>query len=53
DYKMQLATQLLRDTNQSITEIAEQCGYDYASHFCTAFKRRFGVSPNEERKKFK
>ncbi len=46
DYKMQLAEQLLRDTGKSITEIALQCGYDYPSHFCTAFKRKFGVSPN-------
>ncbi len=51
DYKMQIAEQLLQDSSKSISEIAEQCGYDYASHFSTAFKRRFGISPQEMRKK--
>ncbi len=47
EYKMRLAEQLLRDTSKTITEIALQCGYDYPSHFSTAFKRRFGVSPKD------
>ncbi len=50
DHKMHLAEQLLRDTKKSIAEIALQCGYNYASHFCTAFKRKFGVSPKNKRK---
>ncbi|MFJ1322916.1 helix-turn-helix domain-containing protein [Capnocytophaga canis] len=33
------------DTNKSISEIAEACGYDYVSHFSTAFKRKYHVSP--------
>lgn len=45
DYKMQLAKQLLLDTNKSISEIAETCGYDYVSHFSTAFKRKYNISP--------
>ncbi len=45
EYKMQLATQLLENTHKPIAEIAIQCGYEYLSHFCTAFKRRFGVTP--------
>ncbi len=51
DYKMQLAKNYLQDTKKPIAEIALQCGYNYPSHFCTAFKRKFGVSPNESRKK--
>lgn len=50
EYKMSLAKQLLQDTDKSIWEIAELCGYEYTSHFCTAFKRRFGVSPGSSRK---
>ncbi len=50
DHKMHLAKQLLRDTQKSIAEIALQCGYNYPSHFCTAFKRKFGVSPKNKRK---
>lgn len=49
EHKMQLAVQLLRNTNQTTSEIALQCGYEYPSHFCTAFKRKFGVSPLNKR----
>ena len=51
DYKMEVASKYLLDTNKSILEIASICGYEYASHFTTAFKRKFGVSPKEFRKK--
>ncbi len=51
DSKMSLAEKLLQNTQQSITEIALQCGYNYTSHFCTAFKRKFRVAPLEMRKK--
>ncbi len=49
DYKMKLAERLLRDTQEPISEIALQCGFEYPSHFSTAFKRRFGISPNKWR----
>ena len=45
DYKMNLAQQLLLHTDKSIGEIALQCGYEHLSHFSTAFKRKFGLSP--------
>ena len=45
DYKMQLAQQLLLYTDKPISEIAFQCGYEHLSHFSTAFKRKFGRSP--------
>ncbi len=51
EYKMQLAEQLLQNTQKNIIKIALQCGYEYPSHFSTAFKRKFGVSPKELRKK--
>ncbi|MGD8781961.1 MAG: AraC family transcriptional regulator [Ignavibacteria bacterium] len=49
DYKMDLANKLLLDTNMNILEIAHNCGYEYASHFTTAFKRKYGVTPKEFR----
>ncbi len=49
EYKMKLARHLLKNTRLSILKIASQCGYQYPSHFSTAFKRRFGVSPKEKR----
>lgn len=45
EYKMQMARKLLLDTDKTTSEIAQLCGYDYASHFCTAFRRKFGTSP--------
>ena len=50
DYKMNLAQQLLLHTDKSIGEIALQCGYEHLSHFSTAFKRKFGLSPQEMRR---
>ncbi len=49
DYKMKIAEHMLRNTQEPISEIALKCGFDYPSHFSTAFKRRFGVSPHKWR----
>ena len=49
DYRMDLAAQYLLDTNLPISEIGSRLGYDYQSHFCTAFKRKYGMSPIEYR----
>lgn len=51
DYKMELAQQLLLHTDKSISEIALTCGYDYISHFSTAFKKKFGRNAKEVRDK--
>ncbi len=45
EYKMNLAVQMLRNTSKTITEIGYLCGYNSPSHFCSAFKGHFGVSP--------
>lgn len=50
DYKMQLAKQYLLDTEKPISEVALLCGYEYVSHFSTAFKRKYGFSPLEMRR---
>jgi AraC family transcriptional activator of pyochelin receptor len=49
EYRMHIARKLLQETTLTIAEIAERSGYEYASHFTTAFKRKFGVSPVEYR----
>jgi AraC-like DNA-binding protein len=41
---------LLRETDQSIQAIAEECGYPEQTNFGTAFKKKYGVSPGEWRK---
>lgn len=51
EYKMELAQKLLLDTGKTILEIAFECGYDHASHFTTAFKRKYGMNPREYRSK--
>ncbi len=49
DYRMNLAAHYLLDTSLSINTIGIKLGYDHQSHFCTAFKRKYGVSPMEFR----
>ncbi len=50
-YRMQAATVLLRDTSESITEIASKMGYDNPSKFSEVFKKEYGALPSEFRKK--
>ncbi len=49
DCRMDLAAQYLLDTKLSIAEVGFLLGYDYQSHFCTAFRRKYGMSPSEYR----
>jgi len=45
------ARELLRDTNLSIAEIGEKTGYLNSSTFTTTFKKYYGISPSDYRKK--
>lgn len=47
--RMDHALRLLQSSDQSITQIAFDAGYEHASNFATAFKRAFGFSPREAR----
>jgi len=51
--RMDQAKHLLEKTERSITEIAFDVGYEYASNFTTAFKRRFGITPSVARDAFR
>lgn len=51
DYHMNIAIHYLLDTNKSIGEVAGLVGYEHQAHFCTAFKRKFNVTPSEYRLK--
>ena len=44
--KVALAKELLRETNKSITQIAEEAGYINISSFIAVFKRMEGVTPS-------
>ncbi|WP_263379304.1 helix-turn-helix domain-containing protein [Granulicella paludicola] len=45
DQRMGRAKQLLRETNWSMQEIAEQSGFGSAVNFVRAFRQRIGVTP--------
>lgn len=51
DHRIDLACQYLRDTRQSIQQVAQHCGYEFHSHFSSAFKRKTGISPLEYRRR--
>ena len=44
-WRMQVATQNLRNTNASLAQVAEAVGYDSEAAFSRAFKKAFGVAP--------
>lgn len=48
--KMQLAKSLLQETNLSVTQIAEKCGYTGPNGFFVAFKKYYGKTPNKLKK---
>lgn len=51
DLRLQTAKKLLSNTRDSITNVAEQCGFSGVYHFCRIFKQKTGCSPSEYAKK--
>lgn len=49
-YRMKQAAALLRQTQETIAEIANQVGYENQSKFATAFRDVFKIAPAEYRK---
>lgn len=47
--RLERARQLLRQSLRPVVEIAAICGFASASHFSTAYRRQFGVSPRDDR----
>tara|TARA_B100000287_G_C20527370_1_gene739430 strand:+ start:91 stop:957 length:867 start_codon:yes stop_codon:yes gene_type:complete len=45
DYKMELAKKFLIEGELNVNEVSLKLGYSAASHFISAFKKRFGVTP--------
>lgn len=48
--KMNMAATLLEQEDISVEACSVRCGYSSATAFCTAFRRKFGVTPNDYRK---
>ena len=51
--RIKAAATLLMDTDMTIIEIANECGYENLQHFCEMFKKIKGVSARQFRKEFK
>ncbi len=47
DYKLEFARKLLVSKKHNITEISSQIGYSTASHFISAFKKKYGTTPKQ------
>jgi len=44
---MQQASKLLKETSDSVTDIALKTGYENISHFIKAFSKKYGNSPKQ------
>ena len=49
DYRLTIADTLLTNTEKSIAEVAELCGFESSNYFCRCYKVSFGVSPGKKR----
>lgn len=49
--RMELAAKMLRETDKKVIDIAYELHYDSLSYFLSSFKKEFGVTPKEYRKK--
>ncbi len=50
DFRMVKAAELLANTDDRVCDISEQVGYRSVPYFCTAFKRKFLITPAQYRK---
>jgi AraC family L-rhamnose operon regulatory protein RhaS len=51
-YRLQHAAQILvSDQEQTVTEIADRCGFRTSQYFATVFRKHFGMSPLQYRKR--
>lgn len=50
EHRMERAAELLKDTDQSMAEIANEVGYESQSKFTAQFKRAYGLPPTEYRR---
>jgi AraC-like DNA-binding protein len=50
-WRLLLARQTLRDGEDTLSHVAERFGYRSEASFCRAFKREFGLSPGQDRRR--
>jgi AraC-like DNA-binding protein len=47
DYKMEVARKLLESGDNNVNEVGLKVGYSTASHFISAFKKKYGTTPKK------
>ena len=47
DYKMEYARKMLESGQHNVNEVGLKVGYSTASHFITAFKKKYGTTPKK------
>jgi AraC-like DNA-binding protein/mannose-6-phosphate isomerase-like protein (cupin superfamily) len=50
EYRVMKASELLAETERSISEIYTDCGFENASYFVKVFKKTYGTTPSKYRK---
>lgn len=51
--RLRQAAELLKDKNLNITQVAYSVGFSSQTHFSSAFKKQYGISPTEYKEKHK
>ncbi len=52
EYKMELAKKLLLENSYNVNEVSLKLGYSTSSHFITAFKNKYGLTPKNFKKNY-
>jgi AraC-like DNA-binding protein len=47
------ARRLLRETDQAVAHVAQQCGFRYVHHFCRVFRNEVGRTPSACRARYR
>jgi len=50
EYRLKVANAMLTNTAKSISQIAEETGFDDENYFSRCYKKRFGIPPGKKRK---
>ena len=51
--RLAMASELIANSRKSIQAISEELGFQHSSHFCTAYKKHYGVSPGKDLKRLR
>ncbi len=51
EYRLSKAAELLRETDEPVSVIAAETGFNHLSYFGKCFREKTGLSPSEYRKR--